>query len=251
MRVLSFSWKRSYDIQRHALICPTRGRPNRLKKFIDSALNTATYPERVEISLYIDEDDQYINDYKNVINNLIRRFDESLIISTYGPSIGVPQSANLLFKQSSADTFMISNDDQIFVDQAWDTRLDDEIKNYPDDIFCIWFNDRWESENLCTFPIISRKWVETLGYLQFPFFEHYFVDAWIWMLAKSIDRDHYIKDVIVEHRHWKTGKSQKDATYDRHTKDGKSLRYANDRAVINKFERYFHADVLALKNVMR
>ena len=59
------------------------------------------------------------------------------------------------------------------------------------------------------------------------------------------------KDVIVEHRHWKTGKSQKDATYDRHTKDGKSLRYANDRAVINKFERYFHADVLALKNVMR
>jgi len=242
--------KRRSSIRRHALICPTRGRPHRLKEFIESALTTATHPERVDIELYIDDDDQKITQYETVISNLRKNFSNSLISSTLGPSIGVPRAANLLFYQSTADIFMTSNDDQVFIDHGWDTRLDIEIEKYQDDIFCIWFNDNWESQNFCTFPIISRKWVETLGYFQFPFFEHYFVDAWIWMLAKAIDRDNYIHEIIVEHRHWKTGKSQKDATYNMHRTNENVSKYARDRSVIDKFERYFHADVEALKNVM-
>ena len=168
-----------------------------------------------------------------------------------GPSIGVPRAANRLFEKSNADIFLTSNDDQVFIDQDWDLRLDIEINKFPDNIFCIWFNDNWESQKFCTFPIVSRKWIETLGYLQFPFFEHFFTDAWIWMLAKSIGRDHYIDDLIVEHRHWKTGKSKKDSTYAKHlTIEGKS-QHARDRSIIDKFERYFVADVEALKNAMR
>ena len=145
---------------------------------------------------------------------------------------------------------MVSNDDQVFIDHGWDTRLDREIIKFPDKIFCIWFNDKWESQNFCTFPIISRKWIETLGYLQFPFFEHFYTDAWIWMLAKAIRRDHYIDDIIIEHRHWKTGKSKKDATYRKHLTTESKSKQARDRSVIDKFERYFHADVEALKKVM-
>ena len=118
----------------------------------------------------------------------------------------------------------------------------------------MWFNDGWEAGNFCTFPILSRRWVEILGYLQFPFFEHFFADAWIWMLAKAVGRDHYIDDVQVEHRHWKTGKSDMDATYQRHATDHdnspEDSRHARDRAVIDKFERYFLADVEALKGAM-
>jgi len=245
-----FDRKRRSPIQRHALICPTRGRPHRVKEFIESALTTATHPERIHIELYIDDTDQEISHYETVISNLRKNFDTGLISSTFGPSVGVPRAANLLFDQSSADIFMTSNDDQVFIDQGWDARLDKEIEKYQDDIFCMWFNDNWESQNFCTFPIISRKWVETLGYFQFPFFEHYFVDAWIWMLAKAIGRENYIDDIIVEHRHWKTGKSQKDATYNLHLSNEKGSKYARDRSVIDKFERYFHADVEALKNVM-
>ncbi|MBT3916588.1 MAG: hypothetical protein HN731_00035 [Rhodospirillaceae bacterium] len=146
---------------------------------------------------------------------------------------------------------MTANDDQVYIDAGWDVRLDAEIKKYPDGVFCMWFNDKWESENFCTFPILSRRWVETLGYLQFPFFEHFFADAWLWMLAKAVGREHYIEDMVVEHRHWKTGKSEKDATYEMHATSEEDSRQARDRAVIDKFERYFLADVEALKAIMK
>jgi hypothetical protein len=70
------------------------------------------------------------------------------------------------------------------------------------------------------------------------------------MLAKAVGRDHYIADVVVEHRHWKTGKAEKDSTYEKHLTTEDDSRHARDRAVIDKFERYFHADVEALKNAM-
>ena len=200
--------------------------------------------------MYIDNDDPEIQHYKSSITNLQKQFGYNNISIIFGPSVGVPKAANILFEVSAADVFLISNDDQVFVDQGWDSRLDEEIIKFPDNIFCIWFNDKWESQNFCTFPIVSRKWIETLGYLQFPFFEHFFTDAWIWMLAKAIGRDHYIDDLSIEHRHWKTGKSEKDATYKKHlTTEGKS-RYARDRSIIDKFERYFHADIEALQSAM-
>ena len=191
-----------------------------------------------------------MNHYEFNINNIQEQSRLSSISKILGPSIGVPRAANILFEKSTADVFLTSNDDQVFIDSSWDSRLDAEITKFPDNIFCMWFNDNWESKNFCTFPIVSRKWIETLGYLQFPFFEHFFADAWIWMLAKSIGRDHYIDDLTIEHRHWKTGKSERDLTYKKHLSAGDNSKHARDRSIIDKFERYFHADVKALENVM-
>jgi glycosyl transferase/beta-hydroxylase protein BlmF len=217
---------------------------------VESALNTAGHPERVNILLYVDDDDPTYEDYKNVVSHLTTQHIAGTISLMFGPSVGVPKAANILFRQTTADIFLTSNDDQVFIDANWDMRLDLEIDKYPDDIFCMWFNDKWESNNFCTFPILSRRWIETLGYLQFPFFEHFFADAWIWMLAKAIKRDRYIDDVVVEHRHWKTGKSEIDDTYERHLTSDNTSRYARDRTIIDKFERYFHADVEALKKAL-
>ena len=213
-------------------------------------MTTAEHPHRVAILLYIDDDDPDIENYKASITNLEKKFGSSSISITFGPSVGVPSAANILFNTSTSDIFLISNDDQVFIDQGWDARLDQEIIKFPDQVFCMWFNDKWESKNFCTFPILSRKWIETWGYLQFPFFEHFFTDAWIWMLARAIGRDHYIDDIIVEHRHWKTGKSEKDATYKKHLTTESKSKYARDRSIIDKFERYFHADIDALQRVM-
>ena len=55
----------------------------------------------------------------------------------------------------------------------------------------------------------------------FPFFKHFFIDTWVWMLAKSVDRAIYIPDILVEHRHWKAGKAAKDETYNRNIEVGR------------------------------
>lgn len=240
-------------MNRFALICPTRERPDRLVEYTESALKTADHPERLDCLFYVDDDDPTLSEYQKAIEDMKAQFSGIEISLTIGPAIGVPQAVNKLIQLTDADIFMTANDDQVYIDKGWDARLDREIAGFPDGIFCMWFNDGWEAENFCTFPILSRRWVETLGYLQFPFFEHFFADAWIWMLAKAVGRDHYISDVLVEHRHWKTGKSEMDTTYERHATDEaapEDSRHVRDRAVIDKFERYFLADVEALKAAM-
>ncbi len=219
-----------------------------MRNFVHSAFKTAASPDRIEVLLYIDNDDESLRGYETNIKALEGTFGSKNINPIFGPSIGVPRAANKLFEHSTGDIFLTSNDDQVFMTYGWDERLDSEILKYPDGIYCLWFNDNWESNNFCTFPIVSRKWIETLGYLQFPFFEHFFADAWLWMLAKSVNRAIYLDDVTVEHRHWKTGKSIMDDTYEKHltTEDGSI--YNRDRAIIDKFERYFLADVEALKS---
>ena len=99
-------------------------------------------------------------------------------------------------------------------------------------------------------PGIFLKKIILFGakYFLFPFFEHFFTDTWIWMLAKSVDRAIYIPEILVEHRHWKIGKSEKDETYERNATKENDSRHARDRALINKFERYFLADVDLLKS---
>ena len=66
-----------------------------------------------------------------------------------------------------------------------------------------------------TFPIVSKKWVGTFGFLKFPFFEHFFAVTWTSILAKWVDQGNYIPEILVEHRDWKTGKVATDETYRR------------------------------------
>lgn len=233
-----------------AFVCPTRGRPKRAREFAESVISTAAHPERLDIQFYVDDDDERCTDYGVMVDDLSGEIRGGHIHLTVGPPIGVPHAVNKLVAACDAEVLLSANDDQVFMDANWDAALDAAIDNYPDGIYCIWFNDGWESQNFCTFPIVSRTWVETLGYLQFPFFEHFFADIWIWMLAKTVDRARYMPEVMAEHRHWKTGKAEMDETYRRLAGDPDDPRQARDRAVIDRFERYFLADVEALQAVM-
>ena len=71
------------------------------------------------------------------------------------------------------------------------------------------------------------------------------------MLAKCVDRAIYIPEIVVEHRHWKTGKVAKDETYRQNETKPDDSRYIRDREVIDRFERYFLADVELLQNSMK
>ena len=240
-----------FFLETFSLLCPTRGRSKRAAEFAESVFLTATYPENIEVLFYVDSDDPELEFYHREIASLRDRLTVANTIEIkQGPQVGVAVATNLLTKMSRFNIFLYSSDDQIYIDQGWDVKLDEEVNKYADQIYCIWFNDAWESENFCTFPIVSRKWVETLGYFLFPFFEHFFTDTWVWMLAKTVNRAIYMPEVLVEHRHWKVGKSEKDETYLRNATTENTSRHARDRAIIDKFERYFLADVELLEKHM-
>ena len=115
---------------------------------------------------------------------------------------------------------MLSNDDQVYKDKGWDVIIDRERNKFPDEIYCMWFNDGINGPNLCAFPIISRRWYETLGYFTPEIFEYFYVDTWIMDIARRAGRLHYIPHILVEHMHFTQGKSEYDATYRRNRPEG-------------------------------
>ena len=233
-----------------SLLCPSRGRPNDLERFILSVTDTATDPGRVEILVYVDDDDplkfDYILKHKSLclegnvqsLMNLNVFFDEPL---------STPLLNNILAEHAQGDVLMLANDDQVFCDKGWDNRLDEETAKYSDDIYCMWFNDGWYGEDICTFPIVSRRWVETLGYLTTPVFEKFNGDLWIWQIGQMVGRLHYIPDILVEHLHPDTGKAEADETTARNLRGRRPDR---DRAMFAKFERYRILDAWLLKEAI-
>jgi FkbM family methyltransferase len=197
-----------------SLLCPTRGRPDQAIRLALSVLATAAQPRRVELLFYVDADDpekpKYIEEFKQhnlSLNQLMR------CLLLIGEPIGISKSWNELAARCQGDLLIMAADDQTYSDRGWDDRLDQEVKKFPDQIFCMWFNDGHWGEKLCTFPIVSRKWCLTLGYFTTGIFECLYDDLWIMDLAKRIDRLHYIPDVLTEHFHWSYGKAAIDTTY--------------------------------------
>lgn len=206
----------STPVQTISLLCPTRGRPDNALRLGLSALKTAAQPHRVEILFYVDEDDptrsQYLDAFKGRREEL-NQFRRCAFL--FGEAIGISKAWNELASRCQGNLLIMAADDQTYNDFGWDDRLDVETQKYPDEIFCMWFNEGHWGGNLCTFPIVSRKWCVTLGYFTTGLFECLYDDMWIWELARRVDRLHYIPDILTEHLHWGYGKAAIDETYSR------------------------------------
>ena len=183
------------------LMVPTRGRPALLERFAKSIVQTANDPSRIEIHTYLDRDDAALDEYAATIERLSAELGPLGIsfAGGIGDPVGVPGAMYELGRASKTDLLIMSNDDQVYTDFGWDTRLDQETAKFPDGIFLFWFSDGIESDRWCCFPIVGRRWIERLNYYAPTMFEHFFVDTWLWDVALRVGRAHYIADVNVDH----------------------------------------------------
>ena len=233
-----------------SLLCPSRGRPKKLESLIKSVANTAMDPSRIEILIYVDDDDterfEYLLSHKVLVTDpeISNLLNIDLLIDE---PLRTPIINNILVERAQGDIMMIANDDLIFRDKNWDVRIDEEAIKFPDEIYCMWFNDGRYQDKLCTFPILSKKWVNTLGYIEPFLFEHFNCDLWTWQIGMMIDRLHYIPDILVEHLHPDKGKSKPDKTTERNLK---GRRPKIDEIAFTKFERYRILDASLLQDVI-
>ena len=90
-----------------------------------------------------------------------------------------------------------------------------ESNKFEDDIYCMWMDDRINRENHCAFPIVSKKWCETLGYFTPGVFHFGYNDTWIFDIAQRVHRCRFLGGVVGEHMHFSQNKSRFDETYER------------------------------------
>lgn len=202
-------------MKRIAIATPSRGRCQKAIGYIQSIQDTAIRPERIEVALRVDDDDDQVNDYLNIgaMAWLVKVHIE------VGPTLlgDIGEMWNVLLSHIDADIYMMGNDDLVHKTLGWDVILEKYVAQYPDEIYCLWFNDTINGNRHCAFPIVSRKWIETVGFWFPKGLKYCYPDTWVYDLGKRVGRAVYIPEVTVEHQ-WMGAK--KDETYRRSRAQG-------------------------------
>jgi len=200
-----------------ALLCPSRGRPQRFADMAHSALWTASYPDRVMLYLTADCDDPKFDEYLKLPPH------RTVWHPNMVPGRKVPELLNELARRADEDILFAVSDDILFRTQGWDDILQAAFERYPDGLLVAYTNDGLDRDK-CLHFAVSQRWLKFTGDLIWPGFEHFYGDEWVETLGRAIGRTVFLRDLVTEHMHYKYGKAPNDATYSAKRGNGMSRR---------------------------
>lgn len=209
-----------------SLLLPTRGRQALVDRLFRSIGETTTHLDRVEVILYVDDDD---TDSHHLDSENIH------VVRIIGPSLSMGGYNSACLAQARGDIIILINDDMVIGTHGWDEKIAELDASIPDKIYLAYGNDLFKKGNLCTFPILSRRICELLvepypNEYQGAFIDYHLFDIFKRLQHAGFDRIHYMSDVVFEHLHYRTGKAPFDETY------GNRGRFADDSAFLALIE---------------
>lgn len=195
-----------------SLLCPTRKRPDNIVRLWQSALETATHPNDIELVLYIDSDDESY-DKLELPGRVTRVRGERIVLS---------ECWNQAYRYSKGDILFHCGDDIVFRTKGWDEVVTSTFDEYPDRIVFLYGDDGGPHVDFGTHGFISQQWAEAVGYFVPPYFSSDYNDTWLNDVAKLIKRHKRI-DIYTEHMHPAFNKAEWDVTHqerlERHRND--------------------------------
>lgn len=190
--------------ERISILTPTRGRPEGMIRLYDSAMSTARHASMVEFLFYIDKDDS-----PDTFSALQGMANTRALV---GPRKKICLCWNDLFFLSDGDLLMMGNDDSEFVSEDWDDALVAALEGVEDRVALLYGKDGINDEALATHPVVTREWVDAIGYFCPPFMS-FMNDTWLDEIARAVGRGVYVPEFVINHRHFSVGKSEFDETY--------------------------------------
>ena len=192
-----------------SLLLPTRGRPILVERLLRSIAETTSQPERVEVILYVDEDDtgsHYLDS------------EDVSVVRIIGPKMSMGGYNTACLARAQGDIIILANDDMIIQTPDWDGKVVEMDAEFIDKIYLSYSNDLNKRRSLCTFPILSRCSCELLVEPYPAAYRGAFIDIQLFNIFKHLqhagfDRIRYLDDVVFEHLHYRTGKAVYDETY--------------------------------------
>lgn len=195
------------------VICPSRIRPHRVTKMLDSFDRTRS--DGTDIVIYTSHDDPTLEGYKSVLNG------RNLVIGDRIPQGHVCNKMCEMFP--NYDYYQEVNDDHFYITPNWDKILIEEIeKNGGWGISWGWGMIHPKETRLPQAVVISGNCVKALGHFFNPIVTHAYVDRIIIDLFEALGMAYYRPDVVIEHQHALNGKGEMDDNY-RHVLSGETL----------------------------
>lgn len=188
-----------------ALICPTRGRPEQYLRMYRSV--QATQTTGVKVFAMLANDDEA--DYSSVIES-----DPSFKVPAWPTVNSWNHGANIIHEKiADVKLFMLAADDMIFSTPGWDEALIDHYNSLENKIHVYALQDSRDS-NGTPHPIVTREWMDIMGYFMPPLFTHWFIDSWTVDIARANNCFTHLKDFELVHDK-PSDKGQPDETHSR------------------------------------
>lgn len=215
-----------------ALLCPTRGRPQQFRRMIESAKKTAS----TKFVVYIAYQENDPSDYKSHAIERGGSFDGYIPMPIYSDSMPTVQKWNDMaieamkyeYEGEKIKLFMLAADDMIFATPGWDVALLDHYEKLENKIHVYHLRD---SRDVSGTPhiIVSREYINAMGYFIPPLFLHWFADTWTADIARSNNCFTHIMDYELIHEK-PSDKGQSDETHNHIRRMGWHVRdtYVNE-----------------------
>ena len=165
-----------------SILLPTRGRREMLKRSIDTLISKAAKPERLEILLGIDEDDDGVQEYlKEEVAPMLVKHQVECRANLFKP-LGyenLHQYVNHLASTASGEWLFFWNDDGLMVSDDWDLIID----RYRGQFKLLAPTDNHNGHPYAIFPILPRDWFILIEHLSMNAQN----DAWLSHIAYMLD----------------------------------------------------------------
>lgn len=172
-------------MRRVAVLCPTRGRPGRFAKMVESAIK---HPG-VDVLAYVDEDDPEVGAYL--------RQQSSRVTIHVGERIHPGPSTNVLVKgHPEYGYFTLMTDDSTYRDLEVIDRAIMQL-DWWDGIGVVHFD--YGKVKCVNFPILARRMVGKLGYFANPICTWYCYDTTLQTLGEALGRIERLGDSAIFH----------------------------------------------------
>lgn len=188
-----------------SVLIPTRGRPQRLKDAVQSALDTAKNASQVEVLVRVSNRDPFVDDYCKIKLPANVHWWYPVTCDRY------PAGIEFLRGNAKGSIFFCGSDDSLFRTQGWDEVVNDAFALVTDNLL-VAYADNGQGREKCEQFFTTRAWVDAVGWLMRKEYEHFCCDQDVEWMATAIGRLRKI-DVMVEHMHKKYGKAPDDDTY--------------------------------------
>lgn len=185
------------------VILPTKNRLEDFKIFADSWVKTTEGKSDVVVAINFDD-----TTYDDILS------DYPFIYERVSPS-NVLSILNTVATKYSKEYKYVSfiEDDCNFVTEGWETSFINKLEEIGD-YGIVWGNDLVNRDYIVGIPFMDSKIVDVLGYMSPPEIKYLWPDHFWKQLGQDLGTLFYFSDIIVEHRHYSTGKRQKDEISD-------------------------------------
>jgi len=178
-------------------VCPTRGRPEKLQKMLDSFYDTTEGDS--DLLIAIDSDDRSYDKMMFHDNN------ESILWEVNDPIGG--KFLHLLNKMALkyVDDYKyigFMEDDVILRTDGYEKVFIEKLKELGD-FSLVHGNDGINTPRLVSLPVLTSKLVKTLGFFAPPELNCLWADYfWRELANTGLVREHYFPEIVIQHMHY-------------------------------------------------